>query len=143
MQTRRLVLAAGVAAVAVLLAACGGGTDRLAGTAWALATLDGHAALADETAWIRFEKGGRFSGSPGCNSLGGTWKSSGSEISFSEISTTLIGCPDAIAEQEAAFNAALKATRSYSIDGETLTLRDSGGAPRMTFEPLVSATTTP
>jgi heat shock protein HslJ len=132
-----VALAAGVIAAAVLLAACGGAASRLAGTSWQLATLDGHPALTDGTAWIRFDKGGRFSGSPGCNSLGGTWKSSGSNISFSEISTTLIGCPDAVAEQEAAFNAALEATTSYAIEGATLTLKDGRGVPRMTFDLLM------
>jgi heat shock protein HslJ len=135
------VLVATVAA-AVLLVGCGGGADRLSGTGWTLATLDGRGALPQATAWIRFGDASRFSGSTGCNSLGGTWKSSGSDISFGEISTTLIGCPGSVGEQEAAFNAALGATRSYAIDRGTLLLKDGSGALRMTFEARADATPT-
>ena len=127
-------------AVAVLLGGCGGGPDRLTRTAWTLATLDGRGALPQATAWIRFDDASHFSGSTGCNSLGGTWKSSGSGISFGETSTTLIGCPGPGGEQEAAFNAALGATRAYAIDRGTLLLKDGSGALRMTFEARADAT---
>jgi len=124
---------------ALFLGACRGGSERLAGTSWTLATLDGHSALPQTTAWLRFDRGGRFGGSTGCNSLGGRWKSSGSELVFQDVSTTLIGCPGPVGEQEAAFNAALGETASYGIENGTLTLRDSKGASRMTFEPLTNA----
>jgi len=141
MRGAHMALVATVAA-AVLLGGCGGGANRLTGTAWTLTMLDGRGALPQATAWIRFDDASHFSGSTGCNSLGGTWKSSGSDISFGEIRTTLIGCPGPVGEQEAAFNAALSATRSYAIDRGTLLLKDGSGALRMTFEARANATPT-
>jgi heat shock protein HslJ len=138
-----IALALVAVAGALFLGACGSGANRLAGTSWVLATLDGRGALPQTTAWLRFDEDGRFGGSTGCNSLGGTWKSSGSDLSFGDVATTLIGCPSPVGEQEAAFNAALGEVRSYSIEGGTLTLRDSQGASRMTFEPLTDASPTP
>jgi heat shock protein HslJ len=139
MRGAQMALVATVAA-AVLLGGCGGGADRLTGTGWTLATLDGRGALPQATARIRFDDASHFSGSTGCNSLRGTWKSSGSDISFSEISTTLIGCPGPIGNQEAAFNTAFGATRSYAIESGTLLLKDGSAALRMTFEARADAT---
>ena len=141
MRGARMALVATVA-VAVLLGGCGAGASRLTGTAWTLTTLDGRGALPQVTIWIRFDDATQFSGSTGCNSLGGTWKSSGSDLSFGEIRTTLIGCPDPVGEQEAAFNTALDATRSYAVGEGTLLFKDGSGVPRMTFEARVDATPT-
>lgn len=127
----------------LMLGACGDGGNRLKGTSWELATVDGQAALPQTNAWLQFDEGGVLSGSTGCNSLGGTWESSDSELSFRDVRTTLIGCPGPVGDQEAAFTAALAATSSYAIEGATLTLKDSGGASRMTFEPSTEASPTP
>ena len=125
---------------AALIGACGRGANRLAGTAWTLAAVDGQSVLPQATPWIRFDDPSHLSGSTGCNSLGGTWSASGADISFRDIRTTLIGCPNAVGEQETAFNAALTATRSYAIDGGRLQLKDGSGTVRLTFGPRVAPT---
>jgi heat shock protein HslJ len=123
--------------------ACGGGgSSPLASTAWQLATLDGRPALTETTAWLRFEDDGRFGGSTGCNSLGGKWETDGSKLTLSEVMTTLIGCPGAVGEQEAAFNAALGAVTTYAIEGDGLTL-SADGTPRLIFEPRRESSPTP
>ncbi len=127
-------------AVAAAMGACGGDGNRLPGTTWTLATLDGGVVLPQAEAWIRFDDAGRFSGSTGCNSVSGTWSSSGSEISFSEISTTLIGCPGPVGEQERTFNAALDAARTYEVGAGALMLMDESGSVRAMFKERANAT---
>jgi len=136
-----LILAVGLASLA---AECNDGSaGDLVGTSWQLDRLDGRPALTETAAWLRFEEGDRFGGSTGCNSIGGTWTSDGSKLTLSEIMTTLIACPGAVGEQEAAFNTALGEVVSYAIDGETLTLMDSEGAARMILQDRGETTPAP
>jgi heat shock protein HslJ len=137
-----LPIAAAVVA-AVLLAACGGGANRLTGTAWTLTTVDGHDAIPQAAPWISFVDATRVTGSTGCNSFGGKWKASSSDLSFDEIAATLIGCPGPIGDQEAAFTTALNAVKSYVIENGALQLRDSAGATRLAFRPRTGATSAP
>lgn len=125
-----------ILAVAALGAACGGDDSPLTDTAWALTELDGEQALPEVSPILRFDSGDRLTGSTGCNTLGGTWKSSGDQLSITEIVTTLIGCPGPIGEQEQAFNAALSDIWTYAIAAEVLTLFDRDGMPRMTLRRL-------
>jgi heat shock protein HslJ len=126
-----------------LLAACGGGTNRLTGTAWTLTTVDGRDAIPQAAPWISFDDATRVTGSTGCNSFGGKWKASGSDLSFDEIAATLIGCPGDVGDQEAAFTAALRVVKSYVIENGALMLKDSAGATRLTFQPRTDTTPAP
>ncbi|MGE5644055.1 MAG: META domain-containing protein, partial [Byssovorax cruenta] len=62
------------------------------------------------------------SGSGGCNSLGGSYETDGSQITFNEITSTLMACDDARMAQESAVTQVLADTAEYAIDGTTLTL---------------------
>jgi heat shock protein HslJ len=75
-----------------------------------------------------------FSGSSGCNSYGGSYSITGSQIHFSAIRSTLKLCADAgVMEREAAYLLALPRVESFRIDGSTLTLEGDNGAVHMTF----------
>ena len=67
-------------------------------------------------------------GNGGCNSMGGAYTASDGTIDVSALSSTLIGCPTAIATQEAAFSARLQAATSYSVEGEVLRLDGDQGS---------------
>lgn len=144
MGRARILLPLAAFALVALAAACGdGGSSALEGTSWRLERIGAQSALPQATPWLKFEDGGDFGGNTGCNSLGGKWEASGDELTLSDIVSTLIGCEGAIAEQETAFNAALQAVARYEIDGDTLSLRDAGGAERMTLVPMVYEVPTP
>ncbi len=141
-----VLLLAGIVG-AFLLGACNDESNDdpggLAGTSWELTMLDGQDALPDVSAWLQFDEGSLLQGSTGCNSLSGSWESSGSNLLFHDIATTLIGCPGPVGEQEAAFTAALRETASYTSEGETLTLEDGKGDERMKFAPKTDLAPTP
>ena len=71
-----------------------------------------------------------MSGSAGCNRYGGGFTVSGDAIEIYELVSTLMGCPQKIAAQEAAFLKALGAAHTYRVGGAKLILsRASGQGP--------------
>src|SRR5690606_29398148 len=78
----------------------------------------------------------RFSGFSGCNNFSGTYTlETGNRISFSQIASTRMACPDSkIDEQEIldVFNLA----DNYSISGNTLTLNKAKRAPLAVFKKI-------
>jgi putative lipoprotein len=126
-----LVVAALVAGVT--MNGCGGGPSPLAGTTWALTAVDGRAPAAGAPVWLTFGEDGSIAGSTGCNAIGGRWKASGSELRIAELSATLIACPGAVGEVEAAFTAALRQAASFAIAGGRLNIMDETGATRLSF----------
>lgn len=135
MTRARILLPLGVFALVALAAACGDSSDggALAGTRWNLERIGARGALPQTTPWLHFGPEGVLGGNTGCNSIGGRWEAKGDSLTLSDIVSTLIGCEGAIAEQEAAFNAALQAVARYKIEGDTLSLSDADGAERMTL----------
>lgn len=125
-----LVVASLVAAVS---AACGGGGTALDDTTWNLVGLDGGPAAEEAAAWITFDRGGEFTGSTGCNRIGGRWKASGETLSFSDISATLIACEGPLGVQDAMVLEALRETVAFTVEDGTLRLIDRDGAARLTF----------
>jgi heat shock protein HslJ len=141
----RLALIALAASIALLLAAAcngNGGGGKLTGTAWTLTTIDGNGALPDATPWLRFDDDTKVTGHTGCNSFGGKWKASGSDLTFDELVSTLIGCPGPVGDRESAFTTALRDTRSYTLEGGVLTLRTAGGDDRLAFRSRTDADAT-
>ena len=69
----------------------------------------------------------RAGGKGGCNSWFAQAELNGNRLLFSAVAATRMAClSDAATAQEDAFFAALAATRSWRLEGETLTLLDSG-----------------
>ena len=102
-----------------------GGT--LAGTRWVVTEMEGVALVPDALPSAGFTAT-EVQGDGGCNSMGGAYTASEGEIDVSALSSTLIGCPTAIATQEAAFSARLQAATSYAVEDEVLRLDGDQGS---------------
>jgi len=79
---------------------------------------------------------GSYSGSTGCNRTIGTYDVDNAAMTLTG-GGTLMACKDQAAA-EAAFVAALKATRTYRITGRTLELMDAGGKRLARFNARVA-----
>jgi heat shock protein HslJ len=99
----------------------------LAGTRWVVTEMAGVALVPDALPSVGFTTT-QVQGDGGCNSMGGAYTASGGTIEVSAMSSTLIGCPTAIATQEAAFSARLRAATSYAVEGDVLRLDGDQGS---------------
>jgi putative lipoprotein len=68
----------------------------------------------------------RASGFAGCNQVSGGYTLEGDQLSFGNMAMTLRACPEGM-ELERDFAKALSETKSYGIEGDTLSLRDANG----------------
>ena len=109
----------------LILSACTTPRNSLVGT-WKLTAYGPKAtptpAVTDAEATLTFDKDGNVFGSGGCNSLGGTYKVDGNEITFSEITSTLMACEDERMTQEGVVTLVLSGTATYEIKDNMLTL---------------------
>ncbi len=80
---------------------------------------------------------GAYSGSSGCNRMIGTYVAANATMTLTG-GGTLMACKEEAAT-EAAFLAALKATRTYRITGRVLELMDADGKRLARFEARVPA----
>lgn len=120
-------------------------TTPLEGTLWTLAEYtdaDGamQSPLPESEGFILLENG-ELGGTAGCNSFFGVYVLGTSDdttsddtgdtdpnrLSFGEVGTTLMACEEPFMRQEEAVLNALRATRSYAIEGNSLTLLDADG----------------
>ena len=65
------------------------------------------------------EEGGMLSGTDGCNRLSGSWEQDGDMITFGEVATTMMACPDV--------DTWLMDLDTARIDGDTLHVSDASG----------------
>lgn len=76
----------------------------------------------------------RVIGFAGCNGMSGTYKlEEGNRISFSQMATTMMACPD-LDINEADFLKVFELTDNYTINGDTLSLNVGRRAPLAVFE---------
>lgn len=78
-------------------------------------------------AYIVLNRGGRFSGSTGCNNLNGSYTRYAGRISFGSPGTTRMACSPRIMQQERHFLEALRQTASYEMSARRLSLFDGRG----------------
>lgn len=97
---------------------------KLRGTKWVLAEVNGTPAQPGEgeSAHLELHKKEKLTGSTGCNNFAGSYIASEGALQFTPGATTMKMCAPAVAQQEQAFLAALKATTGYKVDGNTLEL---------------------
>jgi heat shock protein HslJ len=78
-------------------------------------------AVPDVDAILTFSEDGSVAGSTGCNEFGGDYTVEGDQITFGQIVSTLILCPDLQMAQEETMYQVLVETASFNIEGDTLT----------------------
>jgi heat shock protein HslJ len=80
-----------------------------------------------------FGTDGRFTGSGGCNRLGGPYTTSGSDaIAIGPVTSTKQACAADVMTTESEYVAALGQAATYEIAGDRLTVRDAAGATQFT-----------
>ncbi len=101
----------------------------LSGITWIVDTyIDGEIASAynlDEPVTMEFSDDGQFEIHTGCNGMGGTYSTSGDDISFALEDMSLIGCNDPLNTIEEHLLSVLSDSASFNIDGNRLTVQGS------------------
>ena len=82
-------------------------------------------AVTDTEAGLTFKDDGTVTGNSGCNGLGGNYKVEGDQVTFDQITSTLMACDDARMAQEDVVHQVLTDTASFKIEGNTLTLTNN------------------
>lgn len=120
-----------------------GAETGLENTNWTLVSFGSPGAeqpLVEGSAITLMLAGGQAGGSGGCNSYGGTYQVNGNNISFGQITSTLMACQDErITEQEQLYFAALESASQYQIEGDQLQIAYDNGNGLMIFERALSA----
>ena len=83
-------------------------------------------------AYIRFDTKDSITGYLGCNSFFGSFTTQDKNISFENVGSTKMMCPNM--KTEDAFANVLQNTKTYEIKGETLNFFDEKGQKISTFE---------
>ena len=110
------------------LLGCGGETvEVLLGDAWIVRDIEGVAVQEDSLA-LSFGADGHVSVRAPCNGISASYELRREDLSFSDVSTTLMGCPPALAQREQRLLALLKEIRRFERRaGDSLILRTEGG----------------
>ena len=69
------------------------------------------------TASLELQRYGEFSGTDGCNLIGGDWSQSGNRIEFTDVGSTRMFCPDV--------DTWLSTATSATLEGNTMTFYDA------------------
>ncbi len=133
MLGRARACAAALMLAAVAIAAQASDADRLMGPVWLAVDIQGGGVIGNALSTVRFDAGGKVSGSGGCNRLFGTVTVAGNSLAFGGIGTTRMACPPAVMQQESKFLNALGAARTFRFTGPNLELYDAAGAKLVRF----------
>ena len=96
---------------------------------WSVTSIGGDPVLPQNQVTLSIAADHRVGGSGGCNSYFAAADFSEPPLSFSPVASTKMACDQPIMEQETHFFAALGATASYELVGDTLKLFDAAGVP--------------
>jgi heat shock protein HslJ len=131
---RAVVAAAAIAAVAVLVAACGGSGSDLTGKTWQATSITTTTPAfqgmvpPDQAAnyTITFQSDGNAAIKADCNNVTATYTTGDNNaITITLGASTMAFCGEASLDQ--AFTAALAAAKTYEVSGSTLKLNADGG----------------
>ncbi|MCX7893176.1 MAG: META domain-containing protein [Burkholderiales bacterium] len=132
-HARRALAALATSLVLGACAAMSGSPRGLDGTAWVLASLPGHALIAEALPTARFADG-RVQGSDGCNRYTAPYTSSGSSVQVGPRgASTMMACAPAVMKQAEAFMAALTKAAAFRVVDGQLELQAADGAVVATF----------
>lgn len=152
MRTKRTLLWTILAAISVLVAACGsdsvadeGPRPSLAGTEWVLTSLNGLPPIAGTRVTLRFEPDGQVGGGAGCNSYGGSYALTADTLAFSDMAWTDMACldPAGVMDQEIAYMQALQAVTWYQMSDRALELGPTEANPTLIFSKVELAPMNP
>jgi heat shock protein HslJ len=140
---RRRSALAGFVTCAVVVGGCGDEKStppsapadgaELVGTQWVLdVSALGVSGAGSVGSWIAFERG-RVSGNDGCNAFSGSYDVDGSKLRFGPLAGTKKACAGPANEVSRHVTAALERVRAYELTGETLRMKDAGGAAVLTY----------
>ena len=79
-------------------------------------------AVTEVDATLTFDVDGKISGNDGCNSMSGQYEVSGDQITFSQVTSTLMACEEPQMAQEQAVYAVFSDAATFKLDGSTLTI---------------------
>lgn len=109
----------------------------LENTDWKLTHLGEAVVTAASQQWepyfVLSSKSHRVSGSGGCNSLTGSYELNGDKLTFSQMASTLMACPEGM-DTEKAFLGALTEAKTWKITEQQLELFDVRGNILASFE---------
>jgi heat shock protein HslJ len=123
--------------------------QSLTGVTWYLVSLnEGGASLSVKpgtTITAFFDAQGKVSGSAGCNQYTASYEATPAGLSIGAPASTKMACnePAGIMTQETVYLSAIQGAASYSIDGNTLTIKNSGGNPLLTYSTVPPYEMTP
>ncbi len=110
----------------------------LIGTHWKLILLqDTEVADTAQAPYLVLGADARLSGSDGCNKMMGSYKLAHDTLSFGELASTRMACPDD-ANLSGGFNQALQNTRKYSVHADQLVLQDDSGLQLARFQAVAA-----
>lgn len=109
-------------------------TPAILDATWTAATIKGAPVLPRSRPTLSIGADMRAGGTTGCNTWFAQAELKGDTLRFGKAGATLMAClSDAVAHQEAAFNAALADTARWQVTGNTLTLFGIDGTALLTF----------
>ena len=103
---------------------------------WAATEINGFQVESSEkTPQIQFDSSSkRFSGSDGCNQIMGSFNTADDHLSFGQIASTKMMCPDANSLTATQYQQALAKVKSYRASSQLLVLFDQNGQTLIDFK---------
>lgn len=139
-RARLIALSCASAVIAAACASYAPTRGSLAGTAWTAQSIDGRGMVGARTPTVRFGADQRVSGTGGCNSYFGTYRSEASTVesnasalSVSGLGRTEMACDTPIMAQEDAFLTTLGAANHYRIGEDGLLIVATEDSHRVVF----------
>jgi putative lipoprotein len=128
-----LLAAAGPAACALGPEETSSAPAPLYDRTWVAEEVAGVPAEPGVTSSLQVAADGKVSGNAGCNGYFGSVIIDGAAMSFGNLGSTKIACPEPAMSQEDRLLGALDSTRGYRLQDGTLLLLDGGGATLVRF----------
>ena len=108
-------------ALGLLLAGCQfKGAERepgvmLADYKWVVEQIGGQGVNANSRVTLLFSNDGRIAGRASCNRMNGRYEAAENSLTFADLGTTRMACPDPLMEQEQRFLDTLESVQTYAI----------------------------
>lgn len=141
-RTKTAILLAAVAGLFAMsvgtVAAAGGGTGgNLEGTTWVLTRYQSSSGITENVpSGVHTDAvfaTGTVSGNGGCNTYSGPYTQSGASLTFGQLATTMMACPEPQMTVESAYYAALAKSATYTATADSLVIFDAAGAEILAF----------